>query len=279
MTSGNTNRNREPGDRRDRQRSRPRAPVDSAKLIDALLDDDLSEERSRQVLRRLRNDPAACEDLARTRIGIERLREPIETPDLSDAILARVHVRRRFLPLRARRMVTAGRVALAAGLVGAVGIASLVQRHVPAVRLADEPAVVTRLVEAAAPEAMDRPALAAQTVETVQASLGSGTGSRSSAHSAGRLTLSPKIRIGDSLHYDLSIDRVPGVLATSADPEVSSPIGAGIVTLGVPTPDLLPAAQEEASASSLLLTRFRPLLMYLREPPGRLETEVAGSDE
>ncbi|MDQ7012472.1 MAG: hypothetical protein Q9O74_01085 [Planctomycetota bacterium] len=279
MTSGTTDHNQEPDRRKDQQHARPGSAADSAKLIDALLDDDLSEERSRQVLRRLRDDPAACEDLARTRIGIERLREPIETPDLTDAILARVHVRRRFLPQRARRMVTAGRVALAAGLVGAVGIASLVQRHVPAVRLADDPAVVTRLVEAAAPEIMDRPALAAQTVETIQSSLGSGLGSRSSAHSVSRLTLSPRVRIGESLHYDLSIDHTPGAVWASAGHDAPTPVRTQLITLGVPTFAVPPAAQEETPTTSPLLSRFRPLLMYLRNPPGRIETDVAESDE
>lgn len=279
MTPGSTDRDQGPDGRRAPGRTRPRTDADSAKLIDALLDDDISEERSRKALARLRRDPAACEDLARTRIAIERLGEPIETPDLTDVILARVHTRRRFLPQRARRLVTAGRVAVAAGLVGAVGIGSFVQRHVPAVRLADEPAVVTRLVEAAAPEHVDRPALAAQTVETIQSTLGRGPSARASERRVGRLSLSPSMRIGEYLHYDLSIDHTPDAVWASTGVQPMTPVRAQVVSLGVPTYAAPPPAGDETPVASPLLTRFRPLLMYLREPPGLLESETPGSDE
>jgi len=121
-------------------RQRDENQIPSQRLIDELLDGEASCERSQELFRAIRRDEGASEELARTRIGIERLREPIETPDLSEAILDRVHGRRRFLYGRSRHAVTAGRFAVAAGLVGAVGLASYVQRHAPAVNLGEKPA-------------------------------------------------------------------------------------------------------------------------------------------
>ncbi|MFG0241411.1 MAG: anti-sigma factor family protein [Phycisphaerales bacterium JB054] len=268
---------------------RPETPP-TGPLIDALLDGDLSDERSREVLRLIRQDAQACEDLARTRVAVDSLRTPLDVPDLSEAILGKVHARRRFLPGRSRRLVTAGRLAVAAGFIGAIGIASLVQRHVPAVRLADEPTPVTRIVEAAAPKAIDRPALTDQTVEKIKASLGSG----STGPSVGRLTLSPRIRLGDQLHYDLAIDRESGVVwsITSCDsfaaiPSAAGDAGAGRIAESAPNivvvgPSALVGGAERpepaAAEPSPLLSRFRPLMMYLREPPKLTEGDSAESD-
>lgn len=268
-------------------RGRPKMPP-AGQMIDALLDGELSDERSREVLRRVRHDAEACEDLARTRVAVDRLRAPIDAPDLSDAILGKVHARRRFLPRRSRRMVTAGRLAVAAGFIGAIGIASMVQHYVPAVRLADEPTSVTRIVEAAAPKSLDRPALTDQTVEKIKASLGSGA----TGPSVGRLTLSPRIRPGDELHYDLSIDRESGVVwsITSCDSFAAIPAIAStaeVDALSEPAPRVLgvgPSAgiterRELVEAEpSPLLSRFRPLMMYLREPPKLIEGDSAESD-
>ncbi|MFG0260736.1 MAG: hypothetical protein ACF8LK_10350, partial [Phycisphaerales bacterium JB041] len=223
----------------------------------------------------------------RTRVAVDHLRAPMDVPDMSAAILGRVHARRRFLPMRSRRLVTAGRLAVAAGFIGAVGIASLVQRHVPAVRLAEETSSVTRIVEAAAPKAIDRPALTDQTVEKIRASLGSG----STGPSVGRLTLSPRIRPGDSLHYDLSIDRESGVVwsITSSDSFASLPSGASdggraaghrpsVVVVGpMASAEAAEPAAPAASEPSPLLSRFRPLMMYLREPPNLIEGDSADS--
>lgn len=283
MTLGNSNLEGTGGP------GRPKAPPPGP-MIDALLDGELSDERSREALRLIRHDPQACEDLARTRVAVDHLRAPIDVPDMSEAILGKVHARRRFLPRRSRRLVTAGRLAVAAGFIGAIGIASLVQRHVPAVRLADEPTPVTRIVEAAAPNAIDRPALTDQTVEKIKASLGSG----STAPSVGRLTLSPRIRPGDRLHYDLSIDRESGVVwsITSSDAFASIPstanqpraeaaaeLGSSIVVVGPEIPVVGAARAETVAARpSPLLSRFRPLMMYLREPPKPIEGDSAGSE-
>lgn len=283
MTLGNSNLGGTGG--RGRAKTPPAGP-----MIDALLDGDLSDERSREVLHLIRHDAEACEDLARTRVAVDHLRAPIDVPDMSEAILGKVHARRRFLPRRSRRLVTAGRLAVAAGFIGAIGIASLVQRSVPAVRLADEPTPVTRIVEAAAPKAIDRPALTDQTVEKIKASLGSG----STGPSVSRLTLSPRIRPGDKLHYDLSIDRESGVVwtITSCDSFGSIPSAAGnagtggiaqtasnVVVVGPMASARGNERAEPAAADpSPLLSRFRPLMMYLREPPKLTEGDSADSD-
>ncbi len=229
--------------------------VPSQRLIDELLDGEVSRERSQELLGAIRRDAGASEELARTRIGIDRLREPIETPDLSEVILDRVHGRRRFLPGRSRRMVTAGRLAVAAGVVGAVGLASFVQRHAPQVNLGEQPATVSQLVEATEQTAPDRPMLAEQAAETIQASIASPIRA---------LSLSPQIRPDADLHFDLSLDR-PRVVAKVDYTMVRTPI-----LLGVPEKYTYPSAKIE----SPFISRFGSLLVILREPQPTSDDQI-----
>lgn len=241
-----------------RQRDENQMPPQ--RLIDELLDGEASHERSHELFRAIRRDERASEELARTRIGIERLREPMETPDLSEAILDRVHGRRLFLSGRARGIVTAGRLAVAAGLVGAVGLASFVQRHAPAVNLGDDPATVSVFVEATEQAGAERPMLAEQTVETIRASLASPIRA---------LSLSPQFRPEADLHFDLSLERSQ-VVATVDYTMVQTPI------LGVPERSEYPAAQVE----NPFIKRFGSLLVILREPrPILAEPSVSDADE
>lgn len=221
------------------------------RLIDELLDGGHSSDRSHELLEAIRRDAGACEELALTRIGIARLAEPIETPDLSGAILSRVHSRRRFLPREARRLVTAGRFGVAAGVVGAVALASFVQRHAPPVRLGEGPAPVSRVVEATEQTSASRPMLATQTVETIQASLASPVSG---------LSLSPRFRPEEGLRFDLALQRTPGQVSARYTAQ-----GAPIV-LGAPVqfdPLLAPSATQ---AESPFIGRFGSLLVVLREP-------------
>lgn len=231
-------------------RGNNRAPSD--RLIDELLDGGVSAERSQDLLRAIRHDAKACEDLARARIGIELLREPVAAPDLSGQILGAVHARRRFLPGRTRRLVTAGRVAVAAGVVVAVGLASFVQRHVPEVRLADGPAPVSRIVEATGQSGAG-PRLASQAVETLEASL----------VSPGRaLRLSPRHRPEAGVYFDLSLSRTADGVA-HASGVVAGPHAVGVpIAVGVPA-RLDPPGAEGASP---FIRRFGSLLVVLREP-------------
>lgn len=252
-------------------RGNNRAPSD--RLIDELLDGGVSAERSQELLRAIRHDAKACEDLARARIGIELLREPVEAPDLSGQILGAVHARRRFLPGRSRRLVTGGRLAVAAGVVGAVGLASFVQRYVPEVRLADGPAPVGRIVEATE-QSVPGSRLAGQAVETIQASLASP------GHALG---LSPRFRPEAELHFDLSIERVGERVGGRMD----GPMAAGFaaapravgsrIVVGAPMPVEPPSAE----MGSPFISRFGSLLVVLREPPpgdeGALLEESSGA--
>lgn len=249
------------------------------RMVDALLDGDLSAQESREALQLIREDAVACEDLARTRIAIHQLREPIDTPDLSIAILDRVHARRRFLPLQSRRFITAGRVGIAAGLVGAIGIASLVQRHVPEVRLNAEPTPVAKLVEAAAPKPGLGTELADQTIETIKASLGS----TATDSTLTRLTLSPRLRPDDAWHFDLDLSRESSAPWSTFIPHRHLPTQTlasnefHMLPLGAPV--LIEPFELKSAESSPLLHRFEPLMMYLREPPRLIESEAADPDE
>lgn len=245
---------------------RPRRRV--SEVIDEILDGELPAERREQLLRRVEADPRARAELARTRHTLDMLSEPVETPDLTDAILDRVHARRSFLPERARRRVTVGRMAVAAGLVGAVGIASFAHRHAPAVRLGDGPAPVTRLVEAATPEPGEAASLADEAVERIRASVGPAPA---------RLSLSPRFAPEALFRTDLGLDRAappPDPFNTLAFlPRLQAPTASRAIPEGEPD-----AAAErqltEAEPSSPLLRRFGPLLGYLREPPGTPEQDA-----
>jgi hypothetical protein len=270
VTPDHTNpRRRRAGEHPEKKRAHAAGP-----LIDALLDGELSEDRSRDALRRIRHDATASEDLARTRIAIDRLRSPIQTPDLSDAILGQVHARRRFLPTRTRNFVTAGRLAVAAGLVGAIGIASLVQRHAPDVRLLSEPSAVDRLVHAVVPSTQDRPMLTEQSLQTFQTAVGKVP----PPASAGRLSLNPQIRPNEWFGDDLAnADQRTTVLSFTtplSDAPPASPIASNSSR---PRPTIV--TQAAPNAMSPLQMRFRPLMSFLREPPKPLDTEAAGSDD
>ncbi len=118
-------------------------------LVDAFFDRALDEGSRDRVFRAMLADPSRAEDLARTQRAIGLLREPVDAPDLTDRIMARVHSRRRFLPRRLRRTVTAGRLAVAACLViGVLGIA-VTRRLAPrAFELAPRERPLTAMIDA-----------------------------------------------------------------------------------------------------------------------------------
>lgn len=123
--------------------------------IDALFDGELSDVQRRKLLADLRDDGEACREIAETRRALQLLRDMPAQPDLSAAILARVHRRRRFVPASWRPAVTVGRAAVAAGLLGVIGLYALVQRHGPSTALAPDPAPVTDLVRGAKADASE----------------------------------------------------------------------------------------------------------------------------
>ncbi|MFN0133854.1 MAG: hypothetical protein ACKVW3_15165 [Phycisphaerales bacterium] len=123
-----------------------------AELVDAYFDRELDAAGRDDFFGRLRGDLAACEDVARTQRVVSALREPVEAPDLSQAIMAEVRRRRGFVPLRIRRVVSAGRLAVAATLLLALMGYGLARRWEPG--LSDTgPARMTNVVRSTEREA------------------------------------------------------------------------------------------------------------------------------
>jgi len=129
---------------------------DLERRIDALFDRELDSAARREVIGEVRHDAGACEEVARTQRIVSMLREPVESPDVTDDVLARVDRRRGFLTPRLRRMVTVGRLAAALGLVAIVGVTALARRWWPeATTLTPQPAPITAVVESGRADAAD----------------------------------------------------------------------------------------------------------------------------
>ncbi|MCW5776147.1 MAG: sigma-70 family RNA polymerase sigma factor [Phycisphaeraceae bacterium] len=121
--------------------------------VDELLDRRADDPEARAMFDRLRTDLDACRELASLKRAADALRRSPSAPDLTADILRGVDRRRRFLPSRLRRMVTLGRVAVAAGVVFAIGVTSLARRHVPELAFTPEPTHLSTLVSSGTAEA------------------------------------------------------------------------------------------------------------------------------
>jgi hypothetical protein len=123
-------------------------------LVDAFFDRELDEGSREKFFGMLRGDLSRCAEVARTQRMISVLREPVEGPDLTAAIMGQVSRRRGFLPERLRRMVKAGRLAAAACVLLALLGVAVVHRLAPeAVELTERPRPVTQVVTSGAQEA------------------------------------------------------------------------------------------------------------------------------
>ncbi|MBK7404020.1 MAG: hypothetical protein IPJ41_05175 [Phycisphaerales bacterium] len=246
------------------------------RLIDALLDGDLSHSQAREALSSLHDDPRACQELGRLRFAVSKLRAPVDSPDLSESILSGVQSRRGFLQRKGRRMVTVGRVAVAAGVVAAVGLGSFVQRHAPEWRLDEpQPAPVSMMVRSSSLSPEEQPAVVDQAVETIRATL---------ASPVSRLSLSPRFRPEQSLHFDTLRTETPLPGAAQSPPTA--------LALGAPELQTLaslaasrtaaqpsdPAAVPNTTASPFI-GRFGPLLVILRETPTTVESERSADED
>jgi hypothetical protein len=101
-------------------------------LIDAILDGEVGPAESRALFEQLRDDPDAAGDLNATRRAIGALREPVRAPDFSDRVLETVGRKRGgWLSRRDRRLVTAGRIAAAVGVVALIGGMYMMERARP----------------------------------------------------------------------------------------------------------------------------------------------------
>jgi hypothetical protein len=137
------------------RRDQPRAPgAIPEELVDRFFDRELDEGSRERFFGMLRADLGRCAEVAKTQRIVSMLREPVEAPDLTDQILARVRQRRGFLPERLRRMVKAGRLAVAACLlIGVLGFA-LGRRYFPGFfRFTPEPQPVSRVIASGQNEA------------------------------------------------------------------------------------------------------------------------------
>jgi hypothetical protein len=101
----------------------PRGPIPQD-LVDAFFDRELDEGSRERFFKMLRSDLEACAQVAKTQRMLSQLRENIDTPDLTGRIMGELSARDRFLPARLRKMVKAGRLAVAACLLlGVLGVA------------------------------------------------------------------------------------------------------------------------------------------------------------
>lgn len=246
-------------------------------LINELLDGSMDREWAREAYESLRGDAAACEDLARLRYAVARLSAPVPAPDLSGEILHQVDLRRRFLSRGRRRLITAGRLGVAAGVVVAVGLASFVQRNVPELRVAEAETPVTRVVESTQHAARGQTQLMETAVESIQSSL---------ASPVARLSLSPTYRPADGLSFDLEIsapsaERVAAARALppgSASSLATAPAIASLGPLNTPLA-IRPAQSATAGPAHPFIDRFGPLLVILRDPTPALVDENPPADE
>lgn len=125
-----------------------------SEVIDSFFDREMDDASRDKFFAMLRADVKACEDVVRTQRAVSALREPVESPELSGAILARLDERRHFLPARMRAMVTGGRAAAAAGLLLGLLAISLIQRYAPdGVSLVEAPSPVSKLASRSASDA------------------------------------------------------------------------------------------------------------------------------
>jgi hypothetical protein len=131
----------------------PGEPVSPA-LVDAFFDRELDEGSRERFFKMLRSDLETCARVARTQRMLSQLREGIDAPDLTGRIMGELAARDRFLPARLRKLVKAGRLAVAACLLlGVLGVA-VAHRYRPEMfRLASEPTPVSDVISSGRSEA------------------------------------------------------------------------------------------------------------------------------
>lgn len=103
--------------------------VDLAEATDRLFDRELSRDQREQLSAALSGDPEALRRFRETTDALLELRKPIDTPDVTAAVLARLDARPGFTTRRSRRLITTGRLAFAAALLGAGAGVLLLQQY------------------------------------------------------------------------------------------------------------------------------------------------------
>jgi len=124
--------------------------------LDRLFDREMPLPERRAFTTKLRRDPGALDEVVDTKKMLELLRGPVETPDLTDRVLAGVAHRRGFLSARLRRRVRRGRWAAAAMFVISLGVVALAHRLYPGTfSLERRPTPVANLGEAVRRDSID----------------------------------------------------------------------------------------------------------------------------
>lgn len=95
----------------------PFSDLDEA--MDRLFDRELTRDEREALSAQLPSSPAALARFRETTDVLVALRDPIDTPDVSEAVLTRLRERPGFTTRRTRGLVTTGRLAAAAALLGA----------------------------------------------------------------------------------------------------------------------------------------------------------------
>jgi len=114
--------------------------------LDRYFDGDLSALRRRRLLEDLAGE--RCEEVVRTNHALFRLKQPVDSIDVTDVVLQRVHARRAFLPRQLRSMIRAGRLGMAAVLLLSISSVVLLQRYNPgAIRLTAPDAPLSAVLE------------------------------------------------------------------------------------------------------------------------------------
>jgi hypothetical protein len=99
--------------------------------VDALLDREIAPADLPAALALIASDAAASARLERMRSMFDDLRAPVEAPDVSRRVLGEVGRRRRWMTPGLQRVVTTGRVALAASVLATVATTLVLERMHP----------------------------------------------------------------------------------------------------------------------------------------------------
>lgn len=111
-----------------------RGRIDDARLdalLDAFFDKQLSVDDSSDLFKGLRTSPKKAREFAATRRFVEDLRRPVDSPDMTRDILAKVHAGRPWLRDRDVWGVRLGRIGLVAMLLLVLGGVLLQRRATP----------------------------------------------------------------------------------------------------------------------------------------------------
>jgi hypothetical protein len=223
-------------------------------LVDAFFDRQLDEPSRDHFFALLRGDLGTCAKVARTQRIISTLREPVDAPDLTEAILEEVGQRRRFLALRDRRLVKYGRFAAATCLLlGLLGIAVLHRAAPEVFSFTKSERPLSRVVESGAQEAAAGVQQFAGAVEAVKARISEPAAELGRVLTAHDL---PEIQCGP----DLRAARVYVVGGLSADGVTVSPLLPGTSASSIPV----------YTGSGRGTPFFVPSVVYVEGPENRV---------